>query len=133
MRRTPEALIDRLRNRKNRIVAFSICAVLCLSLFIFSLWVFVKASNSLTLTDGQDIVLHVAIMRVTVPLLVYTQMAVLIAGAVACVFAGLAVTEVTTFTKNDLLVNLWDRVEVLEQRLAAASSARSQDSPSAGG
>ena len=116
MQRSPEALVERLRNRKGRIIRYSVLALICLGLCGMYWFLFIRAYAQLIPKEGEDLVIHAAISQyIILPQIVYFQIMTILTGAFFGIFTMMVLTEITTFTKNDLLVQLWDHVQVLEQ------------------
>jgi hypothetical protein len=115
MRTSPEKLIARLRNHKGRIIAHSILAAIFLAMLTVSWWVLLTiASDTLLLKKGEDPVFHLTVTQpMTLGIATLTSMSFLFASLVG-VFGG-ALVEFTGLTKDDLLVQLWDRVQALEK------------------
>jgi hypothetical protein len=115
MRRSPESLVNRLRNRKRRIVCYTILIIAGLLLLAAAGFVLVKSIGDLAFREGDDLQLHVVIgQQILVGIAFLDAMSLLLATGIGAAIAML-VGEVTSFTKDDLLVNLWDRVQALEQ------------------
>lgn len=115
MRRSPETLIKGLRNRKHRIVAYSIWSVVSLCLLVAALFLLFKATSGLVPKESDDLQLHVIMGQQMLVGITFIEAMSLLIGLCVGASIGLLVGEVATFTKNDLLVNLWDRVQALEQ------------------
>lgn len=115
MRRSPEKLIERLRNHKGRIKIYAFFVVVSLALLMASVyllietygWLLPDEEGNLALTDvaREHLSIGAAFLQVVSLMLV----------SVFGLAVGLLISEVTTFTKNDLLVQLWDRVHALER------------------
>jgi hypothetical protein len=84
--------------------------------------------------EGKDVLVHLAVGQAMVVGIAFLQSAgLLLAAGLGATVAAL-ITELTMFTKTDLLVRLWDRVQVLEQSvLPPASAQQPQSRPSAVG
>jgi hypothetical protein len=126
MRRSPEVLVARLRNRKGRIIVLSILTVICIGALAFQ-WVMLNRM----LTD----LLHIESERLARVLLVgvvsLETAAFFLALCLAAAVAAL-ITEFTVFTKSELLVNLWDRVRALEQSQTLPANRQEPQSPASG-
>jgi len=115
MRGSPEVLIARLRNRKKRIVAYSIFSVVCLGLLGVHWFVLVDMCRSLVPQEGEDLALHAVLSQQVFFAAACMHATSLLLACLLGLAVGALVCEVMTFTKNDLLVELWDRVQALER------------------
>jgi hypothetical protein len=118
MRKSPEVLISRLRNRKKRIVVDSVQTVACLAA-VAVIWYFINSmAASLVPRDVEDPSLELArfqyVLAISLPLIGLLFLMMLFCAA----FLGFSVSEliraITGFSNSDLLVELWDRVRALE-------------------
>ncbi len=126
-------MVARLRNRKGRIIGFSVLSVLCFG---------TVALNLLLLNRMLTDLLHVESEHMARALLfgIASLETLTLFFAMGLVLAvGLLTTELMVFTKSDLLVNLWDRVRALEQSQRVPANSQesqgpvAQDQPSADG
>jgi hypothetical protein len=120
-------MVARLRNRKGRIIGWSVLSVISLGMIALNLfWL------NWMLTD----LLHIESERMARALLFaiasLETLTLLLALGLA-VAVGLLITELTVFTKSDLLVNLWDRVRALEQSQTVPANSQEPQSPASGG
>jgi hypothetical protein len=115
MQRSPEALVAKLRNKKSRIILYSILSLLFLGSLVFYLCVLSHASQSLIPKEGEEPTVHNYLLPVMLQLIsALITMSMLIAAGLGISIGSLYV-EFTSFTKNELLVQLWDRVQELEK------------------
>jgi len=118
MRRSPEVLVARLRNRRGRVVTHSILAVVFLALAAWHLFVATCLYSDLIPKADED---AAAIRALLAPqFAVATGFVLMIAFFLALMFAhnvGMLITIATGTTQDDLLVSLWDRVQALESGL----------------
>ena len=119
MRRTPEAqlqaLIARLRNRKGRIIAYTISVLLLVGLVGTQWFVYVRMNSSLVPKEGDDLLLHVVTGQSVVGAMagLFTIMVVL--GVCCTTLVVKLIAELVGATREDLLVHLWERLRALEQ------------------
>ena len=123
MRRSLEALVTGLRNRKRRIVAYSILSVVFLGLAAWQWYVLSDAVRFLLPKEGEDPVSRVVMGQAMMPGIAAMIAALFLLAAVIGVMIGLLITEAAMFTKSDLLVQLWDRVQALERSMKQTSGA----------
>ena len=115
MRRSPEVMVSRLRNRKDRIIVYGILSIILAGMAAGYWFVLVKMITGLTPKEGEDLLMHVVFgQQMLVGITCMQTIFFLLAMGLGATVAGL-ITELTMFTKSDLLVNLWDRVQALEQ------------------
>jgi len=130
MRRTPELLIARLRNRKGRIIAYGVLSVIFLGVLINYWLLMTDAVDSLVPKEGDDLLLHVVTGQYMV-LGIALMQTLFILLAMGLGFAATSLlNEISGCTKMDLVVELWDRVQALERSQAPA--AKGQQPPSRG-
>ena len=128
MRRTPELLIARLRNRKGRIISFGVLSVICLGALINYWLLMTDAVDSLVPKEGDDLLLHVVIgQQMVVGIALMQTLLILLAMGLGFAATSL-INEISGCTKMDLVVELWDRVQALER--SQASAAKGQPPPS---
>ena len=131
MPRSPEALVARLRNRKGRIIGYSILSVLLAIVAAGSWFVLTKAISGLLPKEGEDLFLHVVFgQQMLVGIACMQTMFFLLALGLGAT-VGVLIGELTTFTKQDLLVHLWDRVQALEQSQPPPANSQQPQSPPA--
>lgn len=132
MRRSPEVTVSRLRNRKGRIIGYGILSVILAGMAAGHWVVLTKLITGLAPREGEDLLLHVVIGQQMLGGITCLQTILfLLALGFGATVAGL-IAELTTFTKNDLLVHLWDRVQALEQlQPSPANSQQPQPPPAA--
>jgi hypothetical protein len=134
MVRSPETLVARLRNRKGRIVTYAILSVVLAGLTAMHWIMAARMIASLVPEEGKDLLFHVVVGQPIIVGIAFMQTAGLLMVAGFGATVGALITELTMFTKTDMLVRLWDRVQVLEQSaLPLANGQHPQDRPSAGG
>lgn len=127
MRRTPELLIARLRNRKGRIITYGVLSVICLGVLINHWLLLTEAITGLSLKEGDDLLLHVVAGQYMVLGIALMQtLFILLAMGLGFAAASL-LNEISGCTKMDLVVELWDRVQALER--SQASAAKGQPPP----
>lgn len=126
MHRSPEALVAGLRKRKSRIVTFSILTIACGGLLAMSLYVAARGYSLLVPKEGDDLAFHVTMAVPIVPAIAFCQTMAVVYAMGLGLAAAMLIGELTSFTKNDLLVELWDRVQSLEK---ARSTSASQGPP----
>jgi hypothetical protein len=120
-KRTPEALVAHLRRRKFRITFYAIVAVV--------LAVFAAAWGYLSIDFTTMLFMGPTSEGIEDKTVVITFMGPLMASAAASCFAaclahsigfGFAlaalITELTSYTKNQLLVEMWDRIKELQSK-----------------
>jgi hypothetical protein len=115
MRRSPEKLIARLRNRKIRTIGSGVLTLVFSAMLAVNWSLLALFSSSMAIKEGEDPVLHLVIwqpMVLGISTLVGTS---LFLASLVGFFAGMLLNHVTGCTKDDLLVQLWDRVEILER------------------
>ena len=115
MRRSPEKLIARLRNRRSRIIALSVCVVVGLGVLAYGWFVLVTLYSDLVPKEADDVLLHVVMNQYMILAIANIGGSSLLVASLVGIAIGLLLTEVSGFTKNDLLANLWDRVQALER------------------
>jgi len=129
MRRSPEALIAGLRNRKRRIVTYSVLAVIFLGLAAIALFVASRAYAGLVPREGEKLVFRAALDHLMLVGIARMQ-TIAIVFAIAFGLAGAALLiEIMEFTRSDLLVYLWDRVQALEKAQATATNTGQSQAP----
>ena len=113
--KTAEALIGRLRNRRGRIVAYAVTSVACAVISGMYWWHSIRLTSQLVPAENDDPLLHLTTSQAMLPSIVmcYTFATVWALGLGLSV--GKLVGELATYTKNQLLVELWDRVTALEK------------------
>jgi hypothetical protein len=121
MRRSPEVLVKRLRNRKFRIIGYSVLIIVGLCLIAWHWFVLTTLTSDLVPKEGDDLLWHAVLSQQLLPGIACLEAVLLLLGVGIGAVIALLIGEVTAFTKNDLLVNLWDRVEALEQSQRASS------------
>ena len=67
--------------------------------------------------EGEDLLWHVVLGQQTLAGIAYVQTMLFLLGLGVGTTVALLIGELTTCTKNDLLVHLWDRVQALERSL----------------
>jgi len=131
MRRSPEALIARLRNRKRRVLNYGVLTLICLGLLLADWSVTAKAIAALAPGEGDDpSTLFVVGQQMLVGIAFMQTMALLLALAFGAAVAAL-ILELVGYTRDDLLVNPWDRVQLHEQRIAALAETQQTGRPPA--
>jgi len=115
MRRSPEVMVSRLRNRKGRIIAYGILSIIIAGTAAGYWFVLTKMITGLAPKEGEDLLTHVVFgQQMLLGITCKQTIFFLLAMGLGAAAAGL-ITELTMFTKSDLLVDLWDRVQALEQ------------------
>jgi len=131
---SPEVLVARLRNRKGRVIGYAVLSTVLAALTAAHWIMAARGMADLVPEEGKDVLVHLAVGQAMVVGIAFLQSAgLLLAAGLGATVAAL-ITELTMFTKTDLLVRLWDRVQVLEQSvLPPASAQQPQSRPSAVG
>jgi hypothetical protein len=115
MRRSPEALVSRLRNRRGRIITYSILAVISLALAAMQWFLAMCLYSDLIPKGDED---ATAIRALLAPQFAVSTAVVLMVAFFFCLLFAqnivMLIVEATGYTRNDLLVELWDRVQALE-------------------
>jgi len=129
MQRPPEALVARLRNRKRRLITLGILIVILLGLIAMGWLAVTSLQKSLVPKEDADLLLHVVSCQVLLPGIAFLQsMLLLLAAALGAALAAFLGRSAGLATKDDLLVNLWDRVQALEQsRPVCSGSGQTQE------
>ena len=121
-KRTPEALIANLRRRKFRIIFYAI-ATIFLAIFTAAYFYLAdKATSKLIITpETENIQAEKAFLAVGGPFMAstaancYTKC---LACAMGLGFALAAlIIELTSYTKNQLLVEMWDRIKEIQSKI----------------
>ena len=111
-----EALVAHLRNRKRRIVTHSIVAVLLLVALAIQCVKLSMMCAFLVPKEGHDLLMHVAMgQSMVVWMATVCAVTVVLALLFTYVVLRLIVELFGVTTRDDLLVQLWDRVQALEQ------------------
>src|SRR5208282_4627147 len=114
MRGSPDALVARLRNRKGRMITCGILSIMFASVGAGGCFVVTKAITGLVPREGEDLLMHVVFGQQMLVGIAHMQTVVLLLALGLGATLTALIGELTTFTKNDLLVHLWDRVQALE-------------------
>jgi fatty acid desaturase len=122
MRGSPEALVSRLRNRTRRLVAYSILIPIFLGMLAMNWFLLTSMYSQFVPKEGEDPLAHVMMGQSI--LLGITGLGVGTFGlALVCAFLiAQLVTETCCFTRNDLLVHMYDRLQALEQSRSTSAS-----------
>jgi hypothetical protein len=115
MRRSPEVLIARLRNKKSRIIASGIFTVVLLGLLAWYWFLLITTCQSLVPREGENLAFHVVFTQQLLVGIAFIQCISLFLALGVGLSIGMLINELSGFTKNDLLVQLWDRVQALER------------------
>ena len=120
-KRTPETLVARLRRRKLRITSYAIVTIV--------LAVFAASWGYLAIRFTSMLIMGPTSEGIEANTVVLTFMGPLMASAAACCFAACLahsigfgftlaalITELTSYTKNQLLVEMWDRIKELQSK-----------------
>lgn len=125
MRRSPEVYVAGLRRRKRRVVQWLVVAVTFGGPLVVNLYGAVNGYS--LLRDG--LAIQPAIVEILALVTFLQTMAIFCAVGLGLAVA-MFIIELTQFTKNDLLVELWDRVQALEEsRPAPANNGRPPSPP----
>jgi hypothetical protein len=129
MPQSPDVLIKRLRNRKRRVVVHVIFVVACAS-FLATGWIVVTRGYALLVArEGEDLLFRVNSAEVALPVIAFWQTFTVLAGLALGCSSAMLIAELTAFTKDDLLVDLYDRVTALERANPAAAKSRPLEGP----
>ena len=114
--RSAEALVAHLRKRKRRIIGHIVCLVVSLGMLAVFGWLIFDLYHRIVPKNEADLaIVHlVQLQQVTVAIAFIQSMMLLFALGFGYA-TGMLLNELTTFTKDELLVNLWDRVNLLEK------------------
>jgi hypothetical protein len=111
-----EALVSHLRNRKRRIVTYSIFVILLLGGLAIQCFKLTMMWSFLAPKEGDDLLWHVAMCQ---PIVVWmaTACASTLVLAMVCTYAvvKLIADIFGVTTRDDLLVQIWDRLQALER------------------
>jgi hypothetical protein len=108
-------LVSRLRNRKRRIVTYSIVVVVLLGGLSIQWFKLAMMWSFLTPKEGGDLLLHVAMCQPMVVWMATACASTLVLAMVCTYFVVELITEIFGVTRNDLLVQMWDRLQALER------------------
>ncbi|MBN1395671.1 MAG: hypothetical protein JW959_11660 [Pirellulales bacterium] len=115
MKRSPEKMIARLRNRKSRIIASMILSMLLLMLLSWQWYVVECIWKDSLFMEHEDLLFHVAIQQMLfIPASTLIAQSMLVAALLGLAVGSLFV-NLFAYSKDDLLVNLWDRLQALEK------------------
>jgi hypothetical protein len=123
MRRSPEVLIARLRNRKARTIGCSILSVACLGLLAMNMLVLSEMISGLIRREGGDLPISAVAGQQVLAIAGLQSITLLLALGLGVAAAAL-ITELSGATKADLLVQLWDCVQTLERSKAVPANSR---------
>jgi hypothetical protein len=129
MRRSPDALVARLRNRKGRIIGYSVLSAVCLALLAGHLFLVGRMTTGLVPRQGDDLLVSVVVGQQTIVAIAFLQTMSLVLAVGLGVAGAALIGELMVCTKNDLLVHLWDRVQALEQSQATGANRRQPQGP----
>jgi hypothetical protein len=123
MTRSLETMVARMRKRKQRMIVCGVTALVCLGLLLAFLQIYRNMLAGLAPPEGSDAMFRLVLnQQLIVAIAMLQTMAFVLGGFLALAAAGF-VGAATGFSRTDLLVRLWDRVQELERaQLAAASS-----------
>jgi hypothetical protein len=119
MRRSPEALIARLRNRRSRITIYSVSLTVSSALLAASVYLLIEMVSFLAPKEGEGLALSQVAREYSLVGVAVLQVMSLMLILGASLFFAMLVAEIATFTKNDLLLDLSDRVQALERSQSA--------------
>ena len=105
-------MIDNLRKRKARIIAYLITAILASAALIFSMRMYARGLETIRAhsTDTTPLIeIAIALSRV------YTSS--ILFAAFAGIALGLLVVEMTGRSKDHLTVAMWDDIQILKQKV----------------
>ncbi len=120
-KRTPEVLVAHLRRRKFRIIFYAIAAIFLALLAVACGYFAIQFTTSLIVSPAsEDIEAEIRMLTIGGPLMASAAascFAVCLAHSIGFGFALAAlITELTSYTKNQLLVEMWDRIKELQSK-----------------
>jgi hypothetical protein len=121
-KRTPEALIAHLRRRKYRIIFYTIATVICAATAIAYGYLTGRFEDMLIVNpEAENIEAETATLTIIGPFMAAKAAscyAKCLAYAIGFGFSLSAlIIELTSYTKNQLLVEMWDRIQELESKI----------------
>ncbi len=120
-KRTPEALVAHLRRRKFRIIFYAIAAIV-LAVFAAAYGYFaIQFTTSLIVSPAcEDIEAEIRMLTIGGPMMASAAASCFTLCVAHCIGFGFAfaalIIELTSYTKNQLLVEMWDRIKVLQSK-----------------
>jgi hypothetical protein len=121
-KRTPEALIANLSRRKLRIIFYVITTILLAFFTATYFYLADKATSKLIITpETENIEAEKAFLAISGPLMAetaancYTKCLFCAAGLGVAI--GALIIELTTYTKDQLLVEMWDRIQEIQGKI----------------
>jgi hypothetical protein len=124
MRRSPETFVARLRNRKRRIIVYSTLLAVCLGSLVLYWHVSTSACVNLLARETEEPAINAVLSHQLIIGIAFMQTMMLLLCVCVGVLGGTLIVNLTAFTKDDLLVQLWDRVQSLEKSHAPPASDR---------
>ena len=122
MKRSPEVLIARMRKRKRRIVGLAMLLVILVCGLVWNYWMFALLCQDLVPKEGDDLATHAIMSQSLLFGVAILHSMIMVLAAFVGLAAGALITELFMFTKTDLLLQLWDRVQLLERSHQATTS-----------
>ena len=111
-----EVLVERLRNRRRRLVVGGSVLVLALGVItVFAFSVSQRPQQVDPQLQRQDPAMAEIVRQQIETAKSLLELMTMVMGAVFVLTIVLLVTAFSSYTKDDLLVELWDRVQALEQ------------------
>jgi uncharacterized membrane protein YhaH (DUF805 family) len=121
MRGSPEKLIAGLRRKRLRIIASGILSVVLLGLLIAQWCLIGTVWHDSVFKEHSDLLFHVAMQQMMViPTCSLIAQSMLVAALLGIMMAIFFI-NLLAYSKDDLLVELWDRIEALEHSIATQS------------
>jgi len=120
-KRTPEALVAQLRRRKLRITLYAIFAIVSAAFAVVWGYLAVQFTTVLIVNPKyEDIEAEIIMITILGPLMASASACCFTLCITKCILLGCAIAaliiELTSYTKNQLLVEMWDRIKVLQTK-----------------
>jgi hypothetical protein len=122
-------MVARLRNRKGRIIAWSILSVVCLGGLAVQLIALNWMITDFMPKEGDELLTRAVVGQRMLRNIAFLQTVAYFVALVLATAVLFLIAELTMFTKHDLLVNLWDRVQALEQSQTVSTNSQQPQGP----
>lgn len=121
-KRTPEALVAQLRRRKFRITFYAIIAVVFAVFAVVWGYLAVRFATMLIVNpESKDIEAETIMLSVMGPLMALGAASCFTLCLTQCILLGSAIAslinELTSYTKDQLLVEMWDRIKEIQSKI----------------
>ena len=122
-------MVARLRNRKGRIIAWSILSVVWLGGLAVQLIALNWMITDFMPKEGDELLTRAVVGQRMLRNIAFLQTVAYFVALVLATAVLFLIAELTMFTKHDLLVNLWDRVQALEQSQTVSTNSQQPQGP----